>query len=50
MCEDKKELCFNIDKKLWDTLAKMEEKGEVRPEEVIELGIAMHHTVGKNKG
>lgn len=48
MCEEKEELCFNINKKHWDALARMKEKGNVSVEEIIELGIAMHYTAEKN--
>jgi len=48
MCEEKQELCFNIDKDLWDTVARIKEKENIKLKEIIELGIATHYVREKN--
>ena len=47
MCEEKQELCFEIDKDIWDAVARMKEKENIKLEEIIEMGITMHHNIEK---
>jgi len=49
MCREGEELCFEIDKGIWDAVARMKEKGNISIEEVIELGIATHYTTEKTE-
>ena len=49
MSRKKQELCFEIDKDLWDAVARVKEKGKVPLEEIIELDIATHYVKEKNQ-
>ena len=46
---EKQELCFNIDRGIWDAVARIKEKGNVPIEEIIEMGIATHYVKEKNQ-
>ncbi len=49
MSRKKQELCFEIDKDIWDAVARMKEKENIKLENIIELGITMHHNIEKSR-
>jgi len=49
MSRKKQEMCFETDKDIWDAVARMKEKENIKLENIIEMGITMHHNIEKRK-
>lgn len=45
---EKQELCFNIDRGIWDVVARIKEKENIKIENIIEMGIATHYNMQKS--